>query len=81
MSVNWSARDLMNRLRSEVVAAKRIRVGDIVCGEHSPEHVARIDIIDGRYFFYDEYNNGTGGYTSDREIRIVDRDSLKEQPA
>lgn len=80
MSVNWSKRDLARRLQTVHVTAKEVVVGDIVFFDDDPWGIARIEQKRGRFYFYDEDENGGGGYLGDATVRILPRSSLAKRP-
>ncbi len=80
MSVNWTTRDLAARLVKIDVPAKDVVVGDIVLFDGVPWGIARIEKQRGRFYFYDEDENGGGGYLGADRVRILPRSVLAKVP-
>lgn len=81
MSCNWTARDLASHLAKVDIPAKDVKVGDIVLFDGVPWGIARIEKKQGRYYFYDDYENGGGGYLGDALVRTLPRTSLAKVPS
>ncbi len=80
MSVNWTSRDLASRLAKVDIPAKDVVVGDIALFDGVPWGIARIEKKRGRFYFYDEDENGGGGYLGDAPVRVLPRSSLAKAP-
>jgi hypothetical protein len=80
VSVNWTSRDLASRLAKVDIPAKDVVVGDIVLFDGVPWGIARIEKQRGRFYFYDEDENGGGGYLGDALVRVLPRSSLAKAP-
>jgi hypothetical protein len=79
MSVNWSKTEFASRLQKVDIPAKDVVVGDIVMFDGVPWGIARIEKQRGRFYFYDEDENGGGGYLGDTLVRILPRSSLAKR--
>lgn len=80
MSVNWSKKEFASRLQKVDVRAEDVVVGDVVFFDGDPWGIARIEKKRGRFYFYDEDENGGGGYLGDAAVRILPRSSLAKRP-
>lgn len=77
MSVNWSKKEFASKLKRIDVMARDVRVGDIVFFDGDPWGIARVEKKRGRFYFYDEDENGGGGYLGDDRVLILPREALR----
>ena len=80
MSVNWTKKEFASRLKKADIPAQDVRVGDIVLFDGDPWGIARIEKKRGRFYFYDEDENGGGGYLGADLVRILPREALAKVP-
>lgn len=82
MSINWQIRDLASVLRTTVILAKELRIGDVVVEDHGVWQVAKIGRLKSSppsQNILDIDDNG-GPIPDDHLVRIVARDALRNQP-
>ena len=79
MSVNWSKRDLVSKLKIQTVRAEDVLLGDILVEDYGPWQVAEIQYGKDTVKFWDEDKNGFE-CPNDAVRCIVWRDALKQRP-